>query len=434
MLHSGGSGNQDYCLRVQNSCDLMLIKDVIVVGLEIVRADILIEDGKIVKIGKISGKADIDGRGKIAIPGLVNCHTHVAMTLMRSYGEGLPLHQWLEKKIWPTEQHQEYEDINVASKLAFCEMLKGGTTAFAEMCLHDIKPVFDAANELHIKGIISRGVMDFFDPSKTKSALRDLKKTFEYSSQLVSPSAAVHAPYTCSKDLIFEAKKLAEDSKFQIHVSETRKEIYDIKERYGCFPFEFLEPVMDSNSLFVHAGWVTKREISLAGRKQLNIVHCPISNLKLATGGICQVTEFSKAGANVCLGTDSVASNNALDMFQEMKVSALLQKHHYWDANIQSAKQIFLQATLNGAKAIGINSGVLSEGMDADIVLLNKTSNLTPLNDIYSHLVYSAGKHNVSEVIVDGRLVVSNGAVLTVDEAELIEEAESQAELLFSRK
>ena len=406
----------------------MLIKDATIVtqnqSREIVQGDILVSDGKIVEVGTgISGDEIIDARGKIAMPGLVNTHTHLAMTLLRGYGSGLPLEKWLREKIWPAEAEQSPEDVELASKLAFCEMIRSGTTAFAEMCIHDTKPVFEAAKEAGLRGIIAKGVLDLGDSDKTDELMDSVKPTFKYGDEMVKPSVAAHSPNTCSEELLLKTKELARQNnlKYQIHVGETRKEVFDVQKKTGRYPFEYLEQVMDEDSIFVHAGWLTKREIELAGKKKVAISSCPISNLKLATGGIAQITELDMAGALVTLGTDSAASNNCLDMWQTMKMAALLQSHHYWDANVISPQKILDFATINGAKAIGSNAGSIEPGRDADIILLEKGPNLVPEHDPACNLVYSAGQQNVTDVIIAGRIIMKNRKILSLDEDSVLE-------------
>lgn len=413
--------------------DILIKNATIVSSNQIIKGDLQISENRIIKISpEINEKTEftIDGSNKIAIPGLVNSHTHVSMTMLRGYGEDLPLHRWLEEKIWPAEAKQTTKDVKLSALLAFAEMIRGGTTSFSDMCLFDTMPLFEAAKQIGIRGIISRGAIDLFDSNNTKKILSEITKSLDidHSTDLVRHSLSTHSAYTCSEELLLKTKDLArrKNLKYQIHVSETRKEIFDILKKYGKYPYEFLNEIglMDENSIFAHGGWLTKREILLAGSQKISVASCPISNLKLATGGIAQLVELHNAGANVCLGTDSVASNNSLDMFQTMKMAALLQKHHYWKADILPTKVHFDFATINGAKALGFDSGVLEEGKLADIVLLKKLPNLIPEYDIYSNLVYSAGIHNVDDVIIDGELILNNGKFTKFEEDALLAEAE----------
>jgi 5-methylthioadenosine/S-adenosylhomocysteine deaminase len=407
---------------------------------EMLKGDILIEEDRISQVSEgIDEKGDvvIDASGKIAIPGLVNTHTHMAMTLFRGYGEDLPLQRWLEEKIWPIEAKQTPEDAGVAAQLAFCEMLRGGTTSFVEMCIHDTKHMFKAAAKAGMRGIIAHGVLDLGDASKEEELLRRARSVLEYQDGLVKASIAAHAPYTCTEELLVKTKELAKENglKYQIHVSETRKEVFDTLKKTGKYPYEYLDSIglMDSDSIFVHGSWLTRKEIELAGKRGMSMSSCPVSSLKLATGGIAQLTELDKAGANVCLGTDSVASNNSLNMFETMKMAALLQKHHYWKADAIRTQRLFDFATLNGAKALGSDGGSITEGKPADIVLLEKGPNMRPEHDVIANLVYAAGPQNVTDVIIGGRPVMRERAILTLDEAAVMEKADGLARDITTR-
>ncbi|MDD5340321.1 MAG: amidohydrolase [Candidatus ainarchaeum sp.] len=424
-----------------------------------VHGDLFTEANTIAAIGRCRERAEhvIDGTGKIAMPGLVNAHTHVAMNIFRGYGEDLPLTRWLEEKIWPIEAKQKPSDIAASARLAFCEMLRSGTTAFAEMCLFDTKGIFTAAKQAGMRGIISRCFLDFEDPGRMKQQLREIPGSLEYGDgATLRPSVAAHAPYTCSEEILIRSKELARKRpyacseeiilkskelaqkkglKYQIHVSETRQEVFDVMKKRGKYPYEYLDSigVMDKDSLFAHGGWLTKREILLGGKRGVSMAHCPVSSMKLATGGIAQITELDAAGANVCLGTDGSASNNSLDMFQTMKVAALLQKHHYWQADILPCRKVLDFATVNGAKALGFDAGALEPGKLADVVLLERGPNMHPEHDLISNIVYAAGPQNVTDVIIDGRPVMLGREILTLDEKAVMEEADRSAADILRR-
>jgi 5-methylthioadenosine/S-adenosylhomocysteine deaminase len=413
----------------------VLIKNATILAPDrVLQGDIYTEANTIAGIGRCREKAEhvIDGTGKIAIPGLVNAHTHVAMTIFRGYGEDLPLDRWLREKIWPIEAKERPRDVEASAKLAFCEMMRSGTTAFAEMCIFDTKEIFAAAQQAGMRGIISRCFLDFEDPGRMKQQLREIPRSLEYGNgTTLRPSVAAHAPDTCSEEILRKSKELAmkKKLKYQIHVSETRQEVFDVLKKRGKYPCEYLDSigVMDLDSLFAHGGWLTKREIALGGKSAVSVAHCPVSSLKLATGGIAQIAELDAAGANVCLGTDSSASNNSLDMFQTMKMAALLQKHHYWRADILPCRKVLDFATVNGAKALGFNSGALEKGLLADIVLLERGPNMHPEHDLAANIVYAAGPQNVTDVIIDGRPVMLGREILTLDEEKVMEEADLRA-------
>ena len=397
----------------------------------IMKGDIFIKENKIERIGKtISEKAElvIDGKNRIAMPGLINMHTHVAMALFRGYGEGLPLQRWLEEKIWPMEAKETPADAHVASKLAMVEMIRSGTTAFNEMCLLGAKEIGRAAEEAGVRGHVCQGLFDLLPGRTMNGELRVMKDTSFPKSGLVSYGVGPHAVYTCSEELLRKSKEFAtkEKRKIHIHVSETRKEVFDTHKKTGKRTFEYLDSLglVDSDSLFAHSSWVTKKEIGLAGKKRLSIIHCPVSNLKLATGGICPVFEYDAAGANVCIGTDSVASNNSLNMFESMKFASLLQKHKYWKADIIPFARILDFATRNGAQALGIDCGRIEEGALADIVLLKPGPNMTPMHDPVSNIIYAANPSNVTDVIINGSPVMVEGEIKTLDEKAILARAQ----------
>lgn len=404
------------------------------------KGDILIKGNKIEKVSSKTNekaKIDIDGTNKIAMPGLVNMHTHVAMTILRGYGEGLPLQQWLEKKIWPIEAKQTSEDAHAAAMLAFCEMIRSGTTCFSEMCILGSKEIKQAAEKIGIRGVVGHGLLDSVPGRNTKEQIKLMKETVYEKSELIQSSIAPHSPYTCSEELLVKSKEFAKQKtlRYQIHVSETRKEVLDILQNKKKQPIEYLDGlgIVDKDSIFVHGSWVSKKEIGILGKKKANICHCPVSSLKLATGGICPITEYSKAGANVVLGTDGVASNNSLNMFETMKMASLLQKHKYWKADVVNAQEALDLATINAAKALGKQCGVIEPGKLADILLLEKGPNLWPVNNIVSNIVYAANPSNVSDVIINGKIIMKSRNILTVDEAKLIAKAEKVAKEIKKR-
>ncbi len=417
-----------------------------------VHGDILIEGNRISAISvlgrgsRVSDKTRnpkpdtvIDARNKIAIPGLVNAHTHVSMTLLRGYGDGLPLQRWLTHKVWPIEAKQKPKDIRAAAMLAFCEMIRSGTTSFADMCAHDTKPIFEAARDAGLRGLVSRSMIDHVKESDGKKSYKECSANLSYAKpgDIVLPSVSAHAPYTCSEELLIKSKALArkEGLKFQIHASETRTEIFETLKKRGKYPYEYLDSIslLDRDTLLAHGGWLTKREMDMAGKHSVSVIQCPVSNMKLATGGITQAIELESAGANVCVGTDSACSNNSLDMFQSMKVSALLQKHHYWKADVISSAQTFSYATANGAKALGFDSGALTPGKLADIVLLEYGPNLYPEHSLLSNLVFAAGPQNVSDVIINGKFIMANRTIVAFDEQTVFDDAEKAKHELFRR-
>ncbi len=399
---------------------------------QILKGDILIRDDKIEEVGKnIDEKAEnvIDASGKIAIPGLINGHTHIPMNLLSGYGEDLPLQEWLTRKIWPAESRLTREDIRKGSLLGMAESIHSGVTSFNEMYIYHVDETAKAAEQIGIRIEIPKAMFDIIPGRERDDELAGCEafiREWKGKSPLIVPTVSCHAPYTCTEELMIKAKEIAkrEGLKFHIHLSETRKEMLDILKNTGKYPFEYIDSIglVDENSIFAHASWVTKREIALAGKKKAGIIHCPISNLKLATGGICPITEYDGAGATVAIGTDGSASNNSLNMFESMKMASLLQKHHYWKADAIPTQRIFDFATINGAKCLGINAGSIEKGKLADIVLLEKGANIVPEHDIIANLVYAAGPQNVTDVIINGKMIMKDRKILTIDEEKLLQD------------
>lgn len=412
---------------------------------EILEGDILIEENRIAKVGKDLPKEGVgemlDGKGKIAFPGLINAHTHGAMGLLRGYGESLPLHRWLEEKIWPAEKNLTNEDIYWGTMMGAIEMIRSGTTCFNEMYMFGIKHMADAVSDVGMRAVLGKGVYDKPESRNLESELKELKeKVTEIKgiNSRVQVGVAAHSVYSCSEELLVAAKEFAKEEglQFHMHVSETREEVFNLLKEKNMRPVEYLDSIglVDFDSVLAHMGWATKREISIAGKKKVNVVHCPVSNLKLATGGICPVSEFVEAGANVALGTDGAASNNSLDMLETMKYALLLQTHKYWNAERYPEAKAWDAATLNGARALGINAGSIEEGKLADLVLVDgKAANLAPLHNDLRSIVYSVNPGNITDVVVDGRFVLRDGEIALVDEEKVLEKATEVAHDLVSR-
>ncbi len=412
---------------------------------EMLKGDILIEGNKIAAIGKELPKEEVEevleGKGKLVFPGLVNTHTHVAMGLLRGYGEGLPLHRWLEEKIWPAEKKMTSEDVYWGTMLGTIEMIKSGTTCFNEMYMFGIKHMADAVIETGMRAVLGKGVYDTPKGRDKESEMKELKHKVEEVNGMnsrVQVAVAAHSVYTCSEELLKDAKAFANEEglQFHMHVSETREEVFNLLKEKKMRPVEYLDSIglVDEKSVFAHLGWVTKREISLVGKAGATVANCPVSNLKLATGGICPVAEFFDAGANVTLATDGAASNNSLDMFETMKFSHLLQTHKYWDPQKVDMDRLWDAATINGAKGMGINAGSIEKGKLADFVFVDaKAVNLAPLHSDWRSIIYSINPGNVTDVIVDGKFVLKEGKITLVDEEKVLEKATEVAHDLVNR-
>ena len=387
--------------------------------------DILIEDRLIRRIGDCSKeKADTvrDCTGLIAIPGLVNAHTHLSMTLMRNYKDTCSnLQEWLGE-IFPIEDRLGDEEIYWGSMLGLAELIKSGTTSFADMYFHQWMTA-RACKEAGVRGFLSLTI--FGDEEETRKRLSSIRLDDELDGDLLRRDLAVHAIYTCSEDSYRYTADWARehDAIVNTHLSETKKEMTDCLEQSGMLPAFWLEKTgfLDLPCYVAHGVWLQDEEVKLLASKGVSVVHNPSSNCKLASG-IAPVGHFRKLGLNVALGTDGASSNNNLSMIKEMRLAAMLSTVSTMDVGSLRPYQILEMATVNGAKALHAESqiGTLEEGKKADIVLINPAqANMTPLNDIFSALVFSLSENNIDSVYVSGRQLLDKGRLTTIDEAEV---------------
>ncbi|MEE9474392.1 MAG: amidohydrolase family protein [Candidatus Hydrothermarchaeaceae archaeon] len=401
-----------------------------------------ITDGKITEIREgITGEADfvIDAKNKIVMPGLINAHTHLSMTLFRGVADDLPLEKWLNEEIWPIEGQLEAKHVYAGSLLGCLEMIQSGTTCFNDMYFF-MDEVARSIEESGIRGCISLVMFDFGTTSKITGMLKQgAKDAKKYKKGRVRAFIGPHAPYTCSEELLLGAKELADkhQTKIHIHIAETEKEVNDSKEQKGAPPFEYLDRIgfLGENVQSVHSVWASKKEIGILKKRGVKVVHNPISNMKIASG-VAPVPEYIKKGICVSLGTDGAASNNNLDMFEEMKVCALLHKINSMDPSTVPAYKVLEFATINGAKALGMENeiGSIEVGKRADIILVNlKRANLTPLTNPVSHIVYAAKGSDVDTVIVDGKVLMENRQLRTLDLEEVLKFANEEAGKLFAK-
>ena len=364
------------------------------------------------------------------IPGLINLHTHAAMTLMRGLADDLPLKEWLNNHIWPAEvKHVNADFVLDGTKLACAEMLKGGTTCFNDMYFFP-EASARAAVTAGMRGAIGMITIDFSTAyaSDTEDYLaKGLAMRDEYRHHpLLSFCFAPHAPYTVSDKAFTSILTYAEqlDLPVHIHLHETETEIKHSQENFNMRPIARLHQLglLSPGLIGVHMIHLTQEEIELIGSQGCSVVHCPSSNLKLASG-IAPVSALRKQGVTVGLGTDGAASNNRLDMFAEMRLAALLAKAQSNRAEELPAYQALQMATLNSAKALRMEDriGSLVKGKMADITAVDFSGpELSPCYDPVSHLVYSAGREHVSHVWVDGKILVNEGKLTTLDEQEIV--------------
>ena len=366
----------------------------------------------------------------VLIPGLINLHTHAAMTLMRGLADGLSLMEWQNNHIWPAEIKHVNEDFVLdGTKLACAEMLKGGTTCFNDMYFFPEESA-KAALASGMRGAIGMLTIDF--PTAYASDSEDylakgLAMRDEYRHHpLLSFCFAPHAPYTVSDKALTSILTYAEqlDLPIHIHLHETEAEISHSLENFGMRPIARLHQLglLSPGLIGVNMIHLTEEEIELTGNQGCSVAHCPSSNLKLANG-FAPVSALLRQGVNVGLGTDGAASNNRLDMFEEMRLAALLAKGQSNRADELPAYQALQMATLNSAKALGLGDriGSLVKGKMADITAVDFSApELSPCYDPVSHLVYSAGREHVSHVWVDGKILVKEGKLTTLNEQEIL--------------
>ena len=365
----------------------------------------------------------------VVIPGLVNAHTHAAMSLMRGMADDLPLIRWLQEHIWPTEaEHVSPEFVYDGTMLAAAEMLRGGVTCMNDMYFYP-EQAAGAALDTGIRAALGIIVIEF--PTRYAADAQDylakglaMRDRFRHESRL-SFCLAPHAPYTVSDHSLEQVVTLADQLQvpIHIHVHETEGELRDHVAQHGVRPLQRLEALgmLGPALLAVHAVHLTPGEIALLARFGCSVAHCPSSNLKLASG-IAPIAALLDAGVNVALGTDGAASNNSLDLFEEMRIAALLAKGASGRADVLPVHQALAMATLGGAKALGLDDriGSLEPGKFADITALNLGSlELSPCYGPVSHLVYAAGRSDVSHVWVAGEMLVEHGRFTHLDETDL---------------
>lgn len=378
----------------------------------------------------------IDARGMLAMPGFVNCHTHASMTLLRGYADDLTLMEWLQKKIWPVEERLEPEDIYWGAMLSCLEMIRSGTTTFADMYFH-MDEVARAVEKAGMRASLSQGLIGL-SPGAGEALSNSRRFIREWHGQAegrITTMLGPHAPYTCPPDFLARVLDMADELKvgIHIHIAETRAEIEEIQQKYGKTPVALMEQVGLFNFpvLAAHCVHLTDEDIRILVARGAGIAHNPESNMKLASG-IAPVTRLLAAGALVGLGTDGAASNNNLDMMEEMRSAALLQKVATMDPMALPAQDALAMATVNGARVLGLKDvGPLKPGNKADIILVNlDRPHFYPRHNLMAHLVYAARASDVETVIIDGRLVMENREILTLDEERIYYEVQKRAEKL----
>lgn len=405
--------------------------------------DLLIEGNKIARIAESIEAPDecilIDATGKAIIPGLINTHTHAAMTLLRGYGDDLPLMTWLQEYIWPVEDQMSETDVYIGAKLAMLEMIKTGTTCFLDMYMHPLMGA-RAAEEMGLRAMIS---YTLFDQGNAERARLDRERAALYLEQFKTEfseriifNLGPHAIYTVSGEQLQFCHEFCTKHglKIHLHLSETEGEVEECINKYGLRPVEYLEKlgILSEHLILAHVIWVNDKEMDLLAKYKVSVVHNPASNMKLASGYAFKYEEMKRRGIRLGLGTDGCSSSNNLDMFTAMRLASFLGKVWRFDSTAVNADDIFASATRVGAEILGIETGVIEEGKLADLCLVDLSRpEMVPVHNLVSNLVYSASGAFVDTVICDGKILMQNGYV--EGEEEIIQQAREVASRLVPK-
>ncbi len=411
---------------------------------KVLEGNIFIKDDKISritteKLENLNGKNIIDGRGKFATPGFVNAHTHASMTLLRSYSDDKALMDWLQKDIWPIEEKMKRADIYWGAALAVVEMIRGGTTTFMDMYGPNMEEVANVVEESGMRGVLCRGIIGIFNGEEKLQTNVDLYKNFNGAANgRITVMFGPHAIYTCPPDFL---KKIAEvagslGAEIHMHMNETLDEINDCMKNYGKRPFEVVAEtgLLDLGFLAAHCVYLSDNEIEIMRKKNVRVAHNPGSNLKLASG-MAPVTKMLNSKIIVGIGTDGASSNNNLDMLEEIRLAALISKVEQMSPLVIPADVALKMGTEEGAKAVGFkNIGKIEKDYKADIVLWNMSGvEWQPNYNPISLLVYSANNSSADTVIVDGKILMQNRELKTLDEEKIIFEFNSCANRLIGK-
>lgn len=414
----------------------LLVKNIVVDGQ---LSSIYCKNGKIEEIG-IEKHADevFDGRGCIAHPPFLNSHTHASMTLFRGNGDDLPLMDWLQTRVWPYEKQISFDEIYWGAKLAMVEMIRSGTTFFADM-YWNFHAVAKGVEEMGMRACLSAVFIDF-DSSEVaqkqiKANERLLVESKEYSDH-ISFAVAPHAIYTVNQDSYRWAAEFTREHNLILHthLSETAHEVEECLNKNGCTPVEYLESMgcVSNRLMAAHTVHLTENDIHILGENRVMCMHNPVSNMKLAVGGVYPYRKLKKAGAIPSIATDGAGSNNNLDILEEMKIAALLQKHNDIDPTSLSAREAIEMTTENPARFFDLDCVKIRKGGLADFILIDTgPAEMNPMFNLESHLVYAANSQVVDSVICDGKLLMRHREIEGAE--EIIAKANEAAESMYKR-
>lgn len=413
----------------------ILIKDAAIVTMNeqnqvISKGDVAVENDYIAYVGQVPGKfkADkvIDGKERVVMPGLIDAHTHMGMSVLRNYADDLPLWEWLSEKIWPIENKLTGDDVYWASLLSIMEMVRGGITCFSDMYFFE-EDIARATYKSGIRGRLARGLTgeDLSDNTRFEETRSLYKNWHNKGEGRITVMVGPHAPYTCSGDYLKASVELAKELKvgLHIHLAESKKEIQDLYEAQGKSPIKYVNDLglFEVPTTAAHCVYLTDEDIDILKEKQVSVLYNPGSNLKLGNG-FAPIDKLLEKGVNIALGTDGASSNNNLNMFEEINLAALVNKGVTGDPTCVPAETALRMATINGAKALGLEAsiGSIEAGKKADLIILDmKKPHLVPSNNVLSSLVYSTQGSDVDTVIVNGKILMEKGRLTTIDEEEV---------------
>ncbi|HDD59704.1 MAG TPA: amidohydrolase [Euryarchaeota archaeon] len=380
-------------------------------------ADVRIGGDRIREVGRDlkpeRGEEVVDLEGRVVLPALINAHNHAPMVLFRGYEDDRPLKEWLQR-MWAKEGRLTGRVARAGAKLALLESLSHGIATTLDM--YEAEEVAKAALEVGMRVATAPPLISVFAPAEERLKATERFHRNYRGNPYVLPVVNLHSVYTNDEDAIRRAAELSKELNVPLHVhaSETREEIYECRKKTGKLPVEYLDSLgaVWERSVLVHLGWVARWEINIMAERGAKAVHCPSSNMKLGTGGFFPYPVFRERGITVGLGTDSAASNNTQDLFREMRMMALIQKHQYWNSSIVTAQDALDVATRGGAEVVGIKAGRIEKGYLADIAVLEITPEMLPLRreNLISNVVYSTTGNLVERVFVGGREVFRRGS------------------------
>ncbi len=397
---------------------------------------IIIDKGKIVEIGdseklriNFPVLKSIEAKGKLVMPGLINTHTHSAMTIFRGFADDIALKSWLHEFVFPSEaKYINAETVKLGTTLAIAEMLLSGTTTYNDMYFY-VQEAAEVTEKFGMRAVLSEGIIDYPTPSAASPEIgiihtEELLQNWK-NNTLINIAISAHSPYSCSKNLLQKVKSFADKHaiKLHIHLAETQWEVVEIQKLHKLTPTEYLESIgiLDSNVIAAHSVHLTEHDIDLYAKYGLGVAHNPECNMKLASG-VAPIPKLLAKGVKVGIGTDGVASNNNLDIFQDLRTAAFVHKLVNSNPSLANAKEMVKMATIGGAQVLGLEHeiGSLEKGKKADLLIVDLFKpHLMPIYDIYSHIVFSMTGNDVETSIINGKIVMENRFIKGLDFANL---------------